>query len=150
MAITVSELGGQEVALLSQLVVAYGLTLTGQQEVELLKQIASGVCGVSTANLGETEVELPQQIATYYGINITQVDNTEVPLLTAIVLNLPGSTYTVSTIGDTEVPIIQQWLLTIANNPGSTWILATGFWNDSRTWDDTAVWIDYHGYFKHL
>ena len=71
-----------------------------------------------------------------------QVDNTEVPLLTAIVLNLPGSTFTVSTIGDTEVPIIQQWLLTIANNPGSTWILATGFWNDSGTWDDTAVWID--------
>lgn len=142
MAITVSELGGQEVALLSQLVVAYGLTLTGQQEVELLKQIASGVCGVSTANLGETEVELLQQIATYYGINITQVDNTEVPLLTAIVLNLPGSTYTVSTIGETEVPIIQEWLLTIANGSGSTWILATGFWNDSGTWDDTAVWID--------
>ena len=142
MAITVSELGGQEVALLSQLVVAYGLTLTGQQEVELLKQIASGVCGVSTANLGETEVELLQKIATYYGINITQVDNTEVPLLTAIVLNLPGSTYTVSTIGETEVPIIQEWLLTIANGSGSTWILATGFWNDSGTWDDTAVWID--------
>ena len=104
MAITVSELGEQEVALLSQLVTAYNLTLTGETEVELLRQIASGVCGVSTANLGETEVPLLQQIATYYGIDVTQVDNTEVPLLTAIVLNLSGSTYTVSTAGETEVP----------------------------------------------
>lgn len=142
MAITVSELGETEVPILSQLVVAYGLTLTGEQEVELLKQIASGVCGVSTADLGETEIPLLQQIATYYGIDTTQVDNTEVPLLTAIVLNLPGSTYTVSTVGETEVPLLQQWLLTIANGSGSTWILATGFWNDSGTWDDTAVWID--------
>lgn len=115
MAITVSELGEQEVALLSQLVTAYNLTLTGETEVELLRQIASGVCGVSTANLGETEVPLLQQIATYYGIDVTQVDNTEVPLLTAIVLNLPGSTYTVSTAGETEVPLLKNWLLTVAN-----------------------------------
>lgn len=120
MAITVSELGETEVPILSQLVVAYNLTLTGQQEVELLKQIASGVCGVSTANLGETEIPLLQQIATYYGIDVTQVDNTEVPLLTAIVLNLPGSTYTTSTVGETEVPCLQQWLLTIANGSGPT------------------------------
>jgi hypothetical protein len=23
-----------------------------------------------------------------------------------------------------------------------TWILATGFWNDSGTWVDSATWID--------
>lgn len=118
MAITVAELGDTEVPILSQLVAAYGLTVTGQQEVELLKQIASGVCGVSTSELGETEIPLLQQIAAYYGIDTTQVDNTEVPLLTAIVLNLPGSTYTVSTVGETEVPCLQQWLLVIANGPG--------------------------------
>lgn len=24
----------------------------------------------------------------------------------------------------------------------STWILATGFWDDDGLWDDTASWID--------
>lgn len=120
MPITVSELAETEVPILSQLVTAYGLPLTGETEVELLKQIASGVCGVPTTNLGETEVPLLQQIAAYYGINTAQVDNTEVPLLSAIVLNLTGTTYTNSTVGETEVPLLQQWLLTIANGGGAT------------------------------
>ena len=142
MAITVAELGGTEVPILSQLVAAYGLTVTGQQEVELLKQIASGVCGVSTSELGETEIPLLQQIAAYYGIDTTQVDNTEVPLLTAIVLNLPGSTYTVSTVGETEVPCLQQWLLTVANSLLEAPVLSAGTSSDETiavNWNDTGA-----------
>jgi hypothetical protein len=25
---------------------------------------------------------------------------------------------------------------------GSSWILATGFWDDTGVWDDSASWID--------
>lgn len=30
----------------------------------------------------------------------------------------------------------------IPTPPSSSWIMATGFWNDSGVWDDTAVWVD--------
>lgn len=117
--ITVAELGQTEVVLLKQIIAAYGLVPSGDTEVPCLQQIATDVCGVSTANVGQTEVPCLSQIANFYGIPTTSLGGNEVSLLKQIVLNLPGTAYTTSNVGETEVPCLQQWLLVIANGTPS-------------------------------
>lgn len=81
----------------------------------------------------KTDVQVTGVAAPGSGIGVrVLVDDT---LITSIQAGLLG------------IATIEQWLATStwpidAVAPVSTWILATGFWNDAGVWDDAAVWID--------
>lgn len=132
-------LGQTEVALLKQIVAAFGYDVTGEQEVELLKQIAGQWCGVSIADMGQQEVELLKQIADYCGVS--PMPETEVELLQGIVLHMPDTAYTQADIGQNEVELLKQWFQMASGGPAPSGAYVTNDgWNYLTTPDGTEYY----------